>query len=120
MQATFVEQLRVKCADERMQSPGLREEKTAVCRDSRVRTQNVIERRDVDPVGMAALYRLFELTGIPQQHDTLRGLGDSQNVGERHLRGLVDKKYVNAVPSVGPRPKPGRPASDLAVKTHRI
>src|SRR4051794_34216209 len=120
MQATFVEQLRVKCADERMQSPSLREEETAIRWNGSMRTQNVIERRDGDPVGMATLYRLFELPRIPQQHNTLCGLGDSQHVGERHLRGFVDEEYVDAARGVGSCPEPGRSAPHPTVRKQGV
>lgn len=53
MQATFVEHLRVECADERMQLPSLREEKTAVRGYSRMRAEDMVERRDVHPLGIA-------------------------------------------------------------------
>jgi hypothetical protein len=67
MQATIVEQLRVERADKRMQPPSLREEKTAVGGYGGMRTQDVVEGRDIDTVGMVSLYRLLELTGILAQ-----------------------------------------------------
>ena len=76
LQAAFVEHLRVECANERMQSPSLREKKTAIRRNGSVRSQDMIEGRDAYAVGMASLYRLLELTRIPQQYDAFRCLGN--------------------------------------------
>src|SRR5580692_11389987 len=120
METTVIEHLRIECADEWVQSPSLREEKTAICGYSSMRTEDVVEGGDVDTVGMASLYRLLELTGIPQKNYALRGLGDRENVRERHLRGFVDNEHVDGTLGVGPRPKPSCSASDLAVRMQSI
>ena len=59
-----------------MQSPSLGEEKTAISRNGRMRSQDMIQGRDADAVGMASLDRLLELTRIPQKHDALCRLGN--------------------------------------------
>src|SRR5258708_32654533 len=64
MQATFVEHLRVECADERMQSPSLREEKTAVRGHPRVRAEDMVEPRDVHRLRLATRQRLAAVQGL--------------------------------------------------------
>ena len=47
--------------------------------------EQVLERRDVGALGVAALLRLLELLRVAEQHEAPRGLRDGQHVGERHL-----------------------------------
>src|SRR4051794_36323353 len=100
MQTAFVEHFRIERAYRRVQPPCLRQEQSAVGRDRRVDAEDVVEGRNIDAVGMASLDRLFELPWISKKNDALGGLGNGQDVGERHLSGLVDEENVYAVVGV--------------------
>jgi hypothetical protein len=91
MEATFVKHLRIEGADRGMESPRFRQEEPTIRRNGRMRSENVVERRDINPVRVAALDRLLQLARIAQENDASRRLGDRENIGERHLRRLVDK-----------------------------
>ena len=58
--------------------------------------EDVLQRRDVDALGVAPLLRLLELLRIAEQHEAPRRLRDGEHVRERHLAGLVDEENVDA------------------------
>ena len=99
-----IEELGRVGADRGMQPPGLFEEQPLVRRNGLFAAENVIERRHIGALGMAALHRLIELLRIANQHDGLRRLRHREHVGERHLRGFVDEKHVDGFERVRPRP----------------
>ena len=84
-QAAFVEQFRIEGADERMKPPCLVEEETSVGRNRGMMSENMIQGRNTDPIGVASLNRLLELTRISQKHDAFRSLRDCHNVCQGHL-----------------------------------
>ena len=95
-----------------MEPPGLFEEQALVRRDRPLAAENVIERRHIGALRVAALHRLIELLRIADQHHRLRRLRHRKHVGERHLRGLVHEEHVDRLERVRPRPQPGRAAAD--------
>ena len=60
-----------------------------------VAAEQVLERRDVGAVGVAALLRLLELLRIAEQHEAPGRLRHREHVGQRHLPGLVDEQHVD-------------------------
>ena len=62
-----------------------------------VRAEDVLERRDIGPFGMAALQGLPELLRIAEQHEAFGGLRDRQHVGQRELSGLVHEQHVHCL-----------------------
>ena len=68
-QFSRIEELRSECADVGMHPPGLLEKKPFVGRNGLLLTEDVIQRRHIDAVGMASLRRLVELLRIANQHD---------------------------------------------------
>ena len=108
--ASGIEELGGEGANVGMQPPGLGEKQAAIGRNRLLAVKNVMQRRHVRAFGVAALHRLFELLRIAEQHDAARRLRHRQDVGERHLRGLVDEEHVDRVRSVrrAPRAMPSR------------
>ncbi len=67
----------------------------------------MLQRRDIDAVGVAALLRLLELLRVAEQHQTASGGRHGQRVGQRHLPGFVDKQHVHRGRGffAGPQPR---------------
>ena len=87
-QAAIVKQLRIACADERMEPPCLVEEETPVGRNRGMASEDMVQGGNTDSIGVASLNRLLELTRISQKHDAFRSLRDRHNVCQGHLRGF--------------------------------
>ena len=96
-----------------MQPPGLVQEQAAVGRDGLVLAEEVLERRDVGAVGMAALLRLLELLRVAEQDQALRRLRDREHVRQRHLPGLVDEQHVHGFAQLFARPQPAGAGDDI-------
>ena len=90
-QLAFIEELGGVIADRRGQPPGLRQEQPLVRGDCRLAVQQMVQRRALRSLGMAPLGGLIKLLGVADQDEGGRGLGDGQDVGQRHLRRLVDE-----------------------------
>jgi len=73
--------------------------------------EDVRQRGDVGAVGVGALLRLFELLGVAEQHEVVRGAREREHLRERHLAGLVDEQVVEPAHGVVARPQP-RGAAD--------
>ena len=74
-----------------MQPPGLFQEQAAVTVDSLLASEEVVQRRDVRPLGMGALHRLLELSRIAEQNDACSRMRNCEHVGQRHLCRFVNK-----------------------------
>ena len=64
MQAALIEQFGRIGADVRMKAPCLREEETAVSRNRLLMVEDVVQRRNACPFGVATQHRLVELLRI--------------------------------------------------------
>src|SRR5690606_28966656 len=108
--AFLVEQLGGKRADARMQAPCLLQAKARGVRNRLPRTENVLERGSPGTGRVACLLRLLELLRVSQQYEAPCAAGHREDVGKRHLAGLVDEQHIDAFGEVRPRPKPCRAA----------
>ena len=63
---------------------------------------------------VGALDRLVELLRVAEQDEAVGRAGDREDVGERHLAGLVHEQDVDRVAQLGVRPEPRRPAGEIA------
>jgi hypothetical protein len=102
-----------------MQPPRLLQKQPLVRRDGALATQNVVERRHISALRVAALHRLIELLRVAYQHYRLRRLRNRQHVGERHLRGFIHEQHVDRIERIRPRPQPGGSAADRRTASQR-
>src|SRR5579872_1219900 len=89
-----VEQLRAEGADRRMQPPGFLKKKASVWSDRLCTSQKVLQSRGFRPLQMAPFQWLLKLLWISQQNEIFRGLRNRQDIGQGHLSGFINKKYV--------------------------
>src|ERR1051325_8082507 len=71
-----------------------REEDAAVGRDGGEAVEQEVERRLARAAGGDAVDRLAELHLVAQEHEVLRRSAGGDEVGQRHLAGLVDEEAV--------------------------
>src|SRR4051794_26763700 len=95
-----------------MEPPSLLQEQSLIPTDGPLSAQNVVKRRHIDALWMAALHRLIQLLRITDQHHGFRRLRHRQYIGERHLRSFIHEQYVDALESIRPRPQPRSAATD--------
>ena len=107
MQPSFVELLGDVGADVGMQPVRALEEESAVGRDRRVLTEQVLEHRSLDAVRVRSLEDLRELLRVADEHEVARGGAHRERVGERDLAGLVDEQVVEHAVEVSMRVEPG-------------
>src|SRR5437762_5403934 len=120
LEPALVEEFRGKCANVGMKSPGVLQKQPLLGADGELAVENVVQGGDAGAFGMAPLCRLVQLPRIAQQHQIPGSVRNREDVGQRHLGGLVDEEYVHGVLSLWTCPKPGRAAGDSIAGRQRL
>src|SRR6185295_1218097 len=97
MQFPLVKDLRRKLANVRVKAPGFFEKQSLVWINGLAAVEDMVERRAVCSIRMAALRRLIELLRITEQDDSASRLRDGDNVCEGHLCGFINEQDVDSL-----------------------
>src|SRR6266403_2066809 len=105
-QTAVVKQFRSEITNGWVHSPCLREEESHGFWNCLAVSKQILERGFFCPGRMAALERALQLLRVANQDQVLGALRDGDDIGQRHLAGLVNEQYVDGLEILGPGPKP--------------